>query len=62
MEKILHRAGAAKKRTKPAHRKPTLPTPVPKLSPETERIVRLARRLKGAFGPTECNFSSMPMC
>ena len=53
METTLRRASAAKKRAKPVHRKPTPLLSVPKLSPETEKIVRLARRLKGAFGPTE---------
>ena len=52
METSTGRARAAE-RIKPAHRKPVTPVATPKLSPETEKIVRLARRLKGAFGSTE---------
>ena len=52
METLTVRARAAKP-IKPAHCKPVTPVAAPKLSPETEKIVRLARRLKGAFGSTE---------
>ena len=43
--------GALKHAAKAATRKTVKPVIAPMLSPETEKIARLARRLKGAFGP-----------
>jgi hypothetical protein len=42
--------GALKHATKAPVRKSVKPAVAPKLSPDTEKIARLARRLKGAFG------------
>ena len=62
METLIGRTRIARKpATKPGHRKSAPSARDPKLSPETEKIARLARRLKGAFGPTECGISLMPM-
>lgn len=45
--------GALKHATKAPARKSVKPVVAPKLSPDTEKITRLARRLKGAFGSGE---------
>lgn len=42
--------GALKHATKAPARKSGKPAVAPKLSPDTEKIARIARRLKGAFG------------
>ena len=43
--------GALKHAAKASARKGAKPIVAPKLSASTEKIARLARRLKGAFGP-----------
>ena len=42
--------GALKHAAKAPVRRSVKPAIAPKLSPDTEKIARLARRLKGAFG------------